>query len=71
MVLIMVKSGVGIAQTRKTNQYEIADSFQQTDMSDKIDELLLPLVRTNNYNGTLLVTKEGDILFSKSYGKMD
>ncbi len=37
----------------------------------QIDELVQPYVTTNNYSGTLLVYKNGKILMSKAYGKMN
>lgn len=36
----------------------------------RVDSLMAPLVRTNNYSGTVLITKEGKTLFTKAYGKM-
>jgi CubicO group peptidase (beta-lactamase class C family) len=39
-------------------------------LTAKIDSLVMPLVITNNYSGTVLVTKNGNILLSKAYGKM-
>jgi CubicO group peptidase (beta-lactamase class C family) len=41
----------------------------QTELSDKMDRYLKPYVRTNNFSGTVLVAKNGEILFHKSYGK--
>lgn len=36
----------------------------------RIDSLISPLVVTNNYSGTVLVSKQGRILHQKAYGKM-
>jgi len=36
----------------------------------KIDDIIQPLVKTNNYSGTALVSKDGNILYHKAFGKM-
>lgn len=36
----------------------------------KVDSLINPLVLTNNYSGTVLITQNGKTIFSKAYGKM-
>jgi len=39
-------------------------------LASKIDSLIMPLVITNNYSGTVLVSKNRKIILSKAYGKM-
>lgn len=36
----------------------------------RVDSIVNPLVLTNNYSGTVLISQNGKILLSKSYGKM-
>lgn len=38
-------------------------------LSSRIDSIVSPLVATNNYGGTVLVSKNGTILHLKAYGK--
>jgi len=38
-------------------------------LSQRIDSLVAPLVNTNNYGGTVLVSQNGTILYLKAYGK--
>ena len=38
-------------------------------LTQRIDSIVLPLVATNNYGGTVLVSKKGEILHLKAYGK--
>ncbi|WP_422081177.1 serine hydrolase domain-containing protein [Ulvibacterium sp.] len=41
------------------------------DLAHKIDVLIRPLANYNNFSGTVLVKKNGDIILSKSYGYAD
>jgi CubicO group peptidase (beta-lactamase class C family) len=36
----------------------------------QVDSIIEPLVATNNYSGTVLISKNGQTLLSKAYGKM-
>lgn len=48
-------------------------SFSQSrgELEKKVDSLIIPLVSTNNYSGTILISKDGNTLVSKTYGKMN
>ena len=37
----------------------------------KVDQLVLPLLKTNNFSGSILVSENGKVIFSKSYGAMN
>lgn len=41
---------------------------QPEELGDKIEQYIRPYVETNNFNGTILVSQKGQILFSKAYG---
>ncbi|WP_299531237.1 serine hydrolase [Ulvibacterium sp.] len=41
------------------------------DLAHKIDALIRPLAESNNFSGTVLVKKNGDIILSQSYGYAD
>ncbi|MHA7830070.1 MAG: serine hydrolase domain-containing protein [Flagellimonas sp.] len=41
------------------------------DLESSIDKLVMPLLKTNNYSGTILVSKNHEIVFNKAYGKMN
>ncbi|AMM52616.1 hypothetical protein TH61_17485 [Rufibacter sp. DG15C] len=43
---------------------------KSTALQARVDSLMMPLVQTNNYSGTVLISKDGKILFSKAYGPM-
>jgi CubicO group peptidase (beta-lactamase class C family) len=45
-------------------------SSQQKNKLSGIDSLINPLVVTNNYSGTILISQNGKTVFSKAYGKM-
>ncbi len=45
--------------TQKTEKLEL-----------RVDSLIMPLVNTNNYSGSVLVSRNNKIILSKSYGKM-
>jgi CubicO group peptidase (beta-lactamase class C family) len=45
-------------------------SSQQNNKLARIDSLINPLVLTNNYSGTVLISQNGKTVFSKAYGKM-
>jgi CubicO group peptidase (beta-lactamase class C family) len=47
------------AFSQKTEKFEL-----------RVDSLIMPLVNTNNYTGSVLVSRNNKILLSKSYGKM-
>lgn len=40
------------------------------ELEAQIDGLVLPLLKTNNFSGTIMVSKNGSIIFAKPYGKM-
>ncbi|HEX8656366.1 MAG TPA: serine hydrolase domain-containing protein [Hymenobacter sp.] len=40
-------------------------------LAQRVDSIISPLVLTNNYSGTVLVAKDGKVLFSKAYGAMN
>jgi CubicO group peptidase (beta-lactamase class C family) len=40
----------------------------KTTIADKMDSYIKPYVATNNFSGTVLVAKKGQIIFNKSYG---
>jgi CubicO group peptidase (beta-lactamase class C family) len=48
----------------------IIASPQEKNKISRIDSLINPLVVTNNYSGTVLISQNGKIVFSKAYGKM-
>lgn len=41
------------------------------ELAHKIDALISPIANSNNFSGAVLVTKNGDIILSKSYGYSD
>jgi len=41
------------------------------DLADQIDALIRPISDSNNFSGSVLVIKKGDVLLSKSYGYSD
>ncbi|WP_194775703.1 serine hydrolase domain-containing protein [Pararhodonellum marinum] len=47
-----------------------AYSQEKKELVFKIDSIVTPLVNTNNFSGSILVTQNGNELFSKAYGKM-
>jgi CubicO group peptidase (beta-lactamase class C family) len=47
-----------------------AFSQKKTELIMRVDSIMNPLVLTNNYSGTVLVSKNGKTLLSKAYGKM-
>ncbi len=45
--------------------------FSQSTFDNKINALITPLSETNNYAGNVLVSKEGEVIYSQSFGKND
>lgn len=45
-------------------------SQDHTDLKSEVDAIINPLVTTNNYSGTIVISKGDDILISEAYGKM-
>lgn len=43
---------------------------QQSQFAAEADQLILPLVETNNYSGSLLISHKGKRILARSYGKM-
>lgn len=41
---------------------------KRTDLAAKVDSYLQPYVESNNFSGTVLIAKKGEILFQKAYG---
>jgi len=39
-----------------------------SNVTDKIEELIIPLVKSNNYSGSVIIQKKGKNIFKKSYG---
>jgi CubicO group peptidase (beta-lactamase class C family) len=48
-----------------------AFSQKQEGLMIRVDSIINPLVLTNNYSGTILISKNGKTLLSKAYGKMN
>lgn len=39
--------------------------------SKEIDELINPYIQTNNFSGSVLISQNGEVVFSKAYGSMN
>src|SRR5260221_6756888 len=40
----------------------------KNDFTSKIERYLKPYVETNNFSGTVLIAKKGEVIFHKAYG---
>ena len=54
-----------IAQSPKINR------SSKSDVNDKIEEIINPLVKSNNFSGSVLIQKDGKNIFNKSYGLLN
>ena len=45
--------------------------FISSAQENEIDELILPYLQTNNFSGSVLISQNGEVIFSKAYGQMN
>jgi len=49
----------------------LAFGLSSKEQSKEVDELMKPYVSTNNFSGSILIARNGNVLLSKAYGPMN